>query len=112
MFYRISVRLGENNLNTEKDCEQELHFEDCSNEPLDITVEEQIPHELYNPSNVNQQHDIALLRLSTAVEYTSNTSNSKHCFSDTTLLEFQGLFNQFACLLHNTLKERTILDTI
>ncbi|KAF2890713.1 hypothetical protein ILUMI_15460, partial [Ignelater luminosus] len=67
----IKVCLGEHNLKTAIDCENKTPgLEDCSDEPLDITIEEQIPHELYIPNSTNHQHDIALLRLSKTVEFT------------------------------------------
>ncbi|KAF2886004.1 hypothetical protein ILUMI_20169 [Ignelater luminosus] len=68
----INVRLGEHNLKTTRDCVNETPgFEDCNDEPLDITIEGQIPHELYIPRSVNRHYDIALLRLSKTVEFTN-----------------------------------------
>ncbi|KAF2905285.1 hypothetical protein ILUMI_00879 [Ignelater luminosus] len=68
----ISVRLGEHDLSKARDCEDETPgFVDCSDDPLDIAIEEKIPHDLYDPNDVNQAHDIALLRLSRKVDFTS-----------------------------------------
>lgn len=63
--------MGEHDLNQTRDCIDDTPgFEDCSDNVLDIAIEEQIPHELYKPNDVNQHHDIALLRLSKEVEFT------------------------------------------
>ncbi|KAF2890882.1 hypothetical protein ILUMI_15291, partial [Ignelater luminosus] len=68
----INLRLGEHNIEKSRDCESEVPgLEDCSDPPLDVSVEEQIPHELYNPQDVNQPYDIALLRLSREVPFTN-----------------------------------------
>lgn len=70
--------MGEHDLDQAKDCESTVPgLEDCSDPPVDVTVEEQIPHELYNPQDINQPYDIALLRLSRDVPYTSNANNGK-----------------------------------
>ncbi|KAJ6637209.1 Serine protease easter [Pseudolycoriella hygida] len=61
-----SVRLGEWDTNAEEDCDRG----DCADPPLDIAVEEVIPHENYNPNSKTQENDIALLRLSQQVTYT------------------------------------------
>ncbi|KAF2905284.1 hypothetical protein ILUMI_00878 [Ignelater luminosus] len=67
----LSVRLGEHNLETEEDCEVDTEgFKECSDDPIDIPVEKEIPHELYDPKDPSQTHDIALLRLSREVEFT------------------------------------------
>lgn len=42
----------------------------CSDPVVDITVEEKIVHESYEPNSKNQHNDIALLRLSRKVKYT------------------------------------------
>lgn len=65
--YKVhSIRLGEWNLATEKDCEEEF----CADPVVDIPVAEIIPHENYVPDSLNQEHDIALIRLSRSVKYT------------------------------------------
>lgn len=66
LFRRASVRLGEWDTNSEEDCDRG----DCSDAPVDVAVEEVIPHESYNPNSKAQENDIALLRLSQAVAYT------------------------------------------
>lgn len=60
------MRLGEWDTNSEEDCDRG----DCSDPPLDIAVEEVLPHENYNPNSKAQENDIALLRLSQPVTYT------------------------------------------
>lgn len=60
------VRLGEWDLNTESDCENDL----CADPVKNIPVEEKVPHENYASDSKSQIHDIALLRLAENVEYT------------------------------------------
>lgn len=60
----VSVRLGEYDTEKEKDCVSHgVGAEDCTDDPIDIEVEERIAHEQYDPRDMNQYHDIALLRL-------------------------------------------------
>lgn len=66
--FSSSVRLGEFDLSTEKDC----YKGDCTDAPVDIAVEKLIPHEKYVPTSKAQENDIALIRLSRPVKYTSN----------------------------------------
>ncbi|CAD7084979.1 unnamed protein product [Hermetia illucens] len=61
-----SVRLGEWDTTTERDCD----VDDCNDPPVDVPIEEYIPHENYQPIPKNQYDDIALLRLSRSVPYT------------------------------------------
>lgn len=42
----------------------------CAPPVLIVPVEEKIAHEDYNPYEVNQYHDVALLRLAQEVTYT------------------------------------------
>lgn len=68
----VSVRLGEYDLDSDKDCVSNgFGKEICTDTPIDVPVEEQIPHEMYNPYDPNQYHDIALLRLSRDVKFTN-----------------------------------------
>lgn len=70
----VSVRLGEYNTATDKDCVNDGFEEICADDPpLDVPVQEQIPHEKYNPLDANQYNDIALLRLSSPVTFSSKT---------------------------------------
>lgn len=71
-IYRISVRLGEYNTETDVDCVDNGYSKECAPAPLDVPVEERIAHEDYDPLDTNQYHDIALLRLSKEVTYSSN----------------------------------------
>ncbi|RVE47482.1 hypothetical protein evm_007893 [Chilo suppressalis] len=58
--WRLSqVRLGEWNTTSSVDCIDA----DCSGPPQDIVVERVIPHEDYDPADIHQANDIALLRL-------------------------------------------------
>lgn len=61
-----SVRLGEWDLSTDRDCE----YDDCTDPVVDIPIERAITHEQYNPYSKSQQNDIALLRLSREITYT------------------------------------------
>ncbi|XP_059610642.1 serine protease easter-like [Phlebotomus argentipes] len=55
----IRCRLGEWNLSTDPDCEEN----DCAPQPQDIPVESVMPHPDYKSRSRNQLHDIALIRL-------------------------------------------------
>lgn len=71
IWYRVSVRLGEYNTDTEEDCVTNLYgTTECTDQPQDILIDESIVHEQYKPNDVNQYHDIALLRLRREVPYT------------------------------------------
>ncbi|KAF5271711.1 hypothetical protein FQA39_LY08034 [Lamprigera yunnana] len=61
----VSVRLGEHNLDTDIDCTQY-----CADPPQNVAVEENIPHEGYDPNTIDRYHDIALVRLQREVEFT------------------------------------------
>jgi len=66
----ISVRLGEWDTTTSRDCDDSLINEIvCSDPAIDITIEEKIVHESYDANSKNQHNDIALLRLSRPVKY-------------------------------------------
>lgn len=66
-----SVRLGEWDTTETRDCDDSLVNEVvCSDPVVDVTVEEKIVHESYEPNSKNQYNDIALLRLSRTVKYT------------------------------------------
>ncbi|KYN27230.1 Serine protease easter [Trachymyrmex cornetzi] len=67
-----SVRLGEYNTDTERDCVADSETtEICADDPITVGVEEQIAHENYRPTSRDQRYDIALLRLSRDVQFTS-----------------------------------------
>lgn len=58
-------------MTTPEDCAvYENNKRECSDPPLDILIEQKIPHERYNPQSKNQENDIALLRLSQQITYT------------------------------------------
>lgn len=67
-----SVRLGEYDTDTERDCvpDTETTFQ-CADDPVTVGVEEQIAHEEYRPLSRDQRYDIALLRLSRDVTFTT-----------------------------------------
>lgn len=66
-----SVRLGEYNTDTERDCVQDDEYSMvCADYPLSVGIEEQIAHEEYRPLSRDQKYDIALLRLSHDVSFT------------------------------------------
>lgn len=66
----MSVRLGEYDLSTSRDCITDDYGSDCADPPVNVEIEEQIAHELYFDSNVNKYHDIGLLRLKDEVSFT------------------------------------------
>uniref|UniRef100_A0A1Y1L107 CLIP domain-containing serine protease n=1 Tax=Photinus pyralis TaxID=7054 RepID=A0A1Y1L107_PHOPY len=66
-----NVRLGEYNTQTAKDCIPQSGYEYCSDPPLDVAVSEVVVHEMYDPFDQNQYHDIALLRLEYDVQFTT-----------------------------------------
>lgn len=62
----ISVRLGEWDTTTDRDCDEN----ECAEPHMDVPIVRIVGHEEYNPNVKNQPNDIALLRLSRHVEYT------------------------------------------
>lgn len=65
------VRLGEYNIETERDCIPDGDRDMiCSPPALRINIEERIVHEDYDPTNRDQRYDIALIRLSQDVAFT------------------------------------------
>ncbi|KAF2895592.1 hypothetical protein ILUMI_10587 [Ignelater luminosus] len=67
----VSVRLGEYDLDKEVDCFDEESI-DCLDKPIDVKVQEQIPHEQFDLKIGNYLHDIALLRLSEDILYSDS----------------------------------------
>jgi len=66
------VRLGEWDTGSDVDCDNSYEGETLCNEaPVDVPIEQKIPHEQYDPQGANQHNDIALLRLSRDVTYTT-----------------------------------------
>jgi hypothetical protein len=66
------VRLGEWDINTDVDCDDSYVNEKvCNQPPVDVAIEQKIPHENYNPQAAHQHNDIALLRLAEPVKYTA-----------------------------------------
>lgn len=64
--HSTSVRLGEWDTSEPIDC----HEGECALPVVDVPVEQLIPHERYNPDSKQQEHDIALVRLSQTVQFT------------------------------------------
>ncbi|VEN51792.1 unnamed protein product [Callosobruchus maculatus] len=67
----VGVRLGEYDTDNEIDCVGPPERRTCAPPPQNIPVEERIAHEQYDPYDVNQYNDIALLRLAREVNYTA-----------------------------------------
>ncbi|XP_014477561.1 PREDICTED: uncharacterized protein LOC106745987 [Dinoponera quadriceps] len=68
----VSVRLGEYDTDTERDCIKDGEFSvTCADDTVTVGVEEQIAHEDYLPTSRDQRNDIALLRLSRDVTFTT-----------------------------------------
>lgn len=64
------VRLGEFDITNDTDCIQELNGQlDCTDPPVDYTIERIIPHPLYNPKNPSKHHDLAILKLNDEVKF-------------------------------------------
>lgn len=61
-----AVRLGEWDLSTAQDCEDDY----CADPVQDIPVSAFVSHENYNPSSKTQENDIALLRLAQPATFT------------------------------------------
>lgn len=76
--FRLSLRLGEYNLNTDLDCVNTTNVygkkldEYCADPHLDVKVEKMIPHLQYRKPHADiLQNDIALIRLAEKVNFTS-----------------------------------------
>ncbi|XP_039495853.1 spaetzle-processing enzyme-like [Drosophila santomea] len=66
-----SVRLGEWDTRTDPDCATQMNGQRiCAPNHIDIEVEKGIVHDQYVPNSVDQQNDIALVRLRRSVSYT------------------------------------------
>lgn len=63
------VRLGEWDTSLENDCDDSSDEKFCNDPPIDVAIEQKLPHENYDPQGANQHNDIALLRLSRDVPY-------------------------------------------
>lgn len=66
--FSSSVRLGEYDLSTDVDCFRG----ECIPAPVNIPVEQLITHEKFLPTSKSPDNDIALIRLSRPVHYSSN----------------------------------------
>lgn len=66
MNLRISVRLGEWDVNSETDCQNQM----CSDAVVDVPIKEVILHDKYQADEVGHAHDIALLLLDYSVKPT------------------------------------------
>ncbi|XP_012265988.2 uncharacterized protein LOC105691829 [Athalia rosae] len=68
----VGVRLGEYDTSTDRDCLPDGRDSVyCADDPVTVGIEEQIAHEDYKPQSRDQSNDIALLRLSRDVPFTS-----------------------------------------
>ncbi|KAK5649797.1 hypothetical protein RI129_000826 [Pyrocoelia pectoralis] len=68
----IAVRLGEYNIDTPVDCDNDEIDEDCALPHLDIFIESSIPHPNYTAGSSGRYNDIALIKLKQAVNYTKD----------------------------------------
>lgn len=77
------MRLGEYDLQTTVDCDDTTDQieENCAPPVNDIFIESSHPHPDYKAGTANRHHDIALIRLSNPVNFTS-----KYLFSKAYLL--------------------------
>lgn len=60
--------MGEHNIETEKDCDA-VYVTDCADPPLNLAIEKKIIHPQYDEDNIDQTHDIALLKLAESVSF-------------------------------------------
>ncbi|XP_066995228.2 melanization protease 1 isoform X2 [Anabrus simplex] len=67
----IGVRLGEHNTATPIDCNSDG---ECSDHPVDLGIEEVLPHPEYDSRRSSQFNDIGLIRLNSDVPYTDSQS--------------------------------------
>lgn len=65
-IFRVSVRLGEFDLNKKRDCQNGV----CANAAIDVPIKEILEHNGYAADSIDHQHDIALLLLNRSVEMT------------------------------------------
>uniref|UniRef100_A0A1Q3EXL5 Putative serine protease easter n=1 Tax=Culex tarsalis TaxID=7177 RepID=A0A1Q3EXL5_CULTA len=59
----VGVRLGEHDLGSDQDCEEEGPFKLCADPQQDIQIEKTIVHEDFNATQKSHWNDIALIRL-------------------------------------------------
>ncbi|XP_044739388.1 phenoloxidase-activating factor 3-like [Chrysoperla carnea] len=62
----VKVRLGEHDTTQPIDC---IKNQGCNNPPVEIQIEKIIAHPKYNATDIDQQNDIALIRLAANVEF-------------------------------------------
>ena len=75
--------MGEYNTETDPDCINSAFGRDCAPPPVNIPVAERIAHENYDPNDINQYHDIALLRLKREAKFSGTNGleflEESHC---------------------------------
>lgn len=91
---RVSVRLGEYNTDTDVDCLENPTGKECADPAVDVPVDERIAHEEYDPQDLNQYNDIALLRLTRDVRFTGLIVFF--------ILTYSNFFKLPYCRLHKT----------
>ncbi|XP_055923527.1 serine protease easter-like [Eupeodes corollae] len=108
------VRLGEWDITSTLDCSTFNDFIDCSDPPINVTIDEIIPHKDYSPTSINKLHDIALLRLSMPVNTTDFIQpiclpqldeDNLHAFDDQSL-DMVGWGATFDGALFNNIKQK------
>ena len=70
--FRVSVRLGECNIETSPDCFYKGQEKKCAPVELSVPIEDAIQHEAYDPDVLGKFDDIALLRLDRNITYSGN----------------------------------------
>ena len=63
--------MGEYNTETEQDCIRNEKYLDCADPAIDVDFEEIIVHPNYRSGSKNKHHDIALIRLTEAVLFST-----------------------------------------
>lgn len=64
---RVTVRVGEHNLISEKDCAVTLGVEHCSEKPVDLPVVQYVQHPNYEMKTL--KNDIALVKVKTTIKF-------------------------------------------
>lgn len=77
IIFRISIRLGEWNIDTGEDCSDSPNgIRVCvPDKPVDVGIEETIPHKEYIDERRAKANDIALVRLVKAIKFSGINAN-------------------------------------
>lgn len=69
MAFRVLVRLGESNLNTDVDCEKQPEEEEfCADPHVDLDIAKALAHKNFNKDTL--KNDIALVKIKGKIKFT------------------------------------------